>query len=401
MIGTTCEGADLRFVGPAAPKFTPNTFTYRGKPGDTFNPSGSDKVTVTNTGPTGSLLYWCKRNASGTCSPDLTAKYGQKNSSGQYVNKPIGSGGLTSDSLVVSDPAGNKPSCPADPTQGRNADFVVEYKVSNAATNPTQTIPVKVKCTSLAFAWYQGLNTFSGPSDLCRVFAAIVTIQTNVTTLGVSNVTAKVDGAALSGNNISISYNAGQYLVIGNNHCNYSMGTHTLNVEFADPDDSSKLLGTASGTFTVQDNRWTVALANSTDNCTTVPGFALNFKATAPGETDQNFTNVAPGSGRPLYMRADKIYTVVVSDASNNPIGTTTLNFPSSPWGASLPLNIGYSTYKGVNAHAAYGITQVCPNTPAPQAASRLGGDRFLPSFELSNTRWKLTDGLRPEPVQR
>jgi hypothetical protein len=379
LLAATGETIAIKFVGASSASISPLAFTFRGKPGDVFNAN----VTIANSGPAGSLLYWCKQNATGACVPTLNSKY-----------KPVGVPGVnggTSEPLTVSNPAGVTPACPTDPTLATNADFKINYQTSTATGTlalGTQAIPVTVKCTSMTFAWYNGISTFNGPNDLCRIVAAVVTVKSNVA-FSTANFTAKVDGIALGAGNFNVfaSSTPGNYIIVGNNHCNYAVGNHTLSVNLSDPTDTTKLLATTSGVFVQQDNRWTIALQNVTDNCAGIPGVLLSYNVSASGETTQVFTNVAIGAAVPALFRASKTYTIVTTSTGSIG-GTSTWTFPTS-FGAVLPLNIGYSNYGGVNAHGVIGTRTTCP--VAARSAST--PTQLEDVLRLSDTTWTFKEG--------
>ena len=357
----TTETVSIKRVGAAVATFSKTSFVYRGGPNQTFNSTSADKVVVTNTGPSGSLLYICKRGTTGACNPTLADKYRTRNTQGLFTNKPIGSGGIASESLTVKTPANALPKCPANPNTATNANFVMEYKVDAGAV-ATQTIAVVLKCTSVSLAWQNGKSSFDGPNDGCVPPIALVAVNSNVT-ITPSNIRVKIDGALLDANNSFVGTTAtpGVYLVAANNHCNYTVGSHTFTAEVTDPGDPTQLLGTVSSAFTITDNRWTMAIINATNNCPNNPGVVISTTTSAPGDASQVATNIPVGAVRAAQLRAGLTYTIVTTIAGVQ-TGSVQFIFPAVIL-ASLPINFAPSSVGGINAYLEYYITLTCPGS--------------------------------------
>lgn len=384
LLSTTGESVSITYVGPSVASITPTTFTFRGKPGDVFN----SNVNIKNTGPVGSLLYWCKRNASNVCSPTLLQKYTSTSNSKNQILPGIN--GSSTQTTAVTNSAGVVPKCPTDPSlAAQTGSFSVEYQTST--TTGVTTINYTLKCVAMTFAWFDdpsvslAPNVFNGPLDLCRPMVAVVNVKSNLPSLSSADLTVKVDTTVIPSNQLSFfsGPNANDITVYTNNHCNYSVGAHTLSVTLNDPDASGVALASVSGSFTIEDNRWTLALVNATNNCSGIPGAVISTNTSTPGETNQVSTNIAVGAAVPAFLSAGKPYSIDISSTGGIG-GTYSLNFPAS-FGATLPLNIGFTNYSGVNAHAAFGI----------QRGSCAGGRSSTPFVlvpMISDTPWPQGD---------
>lgn len=91
--------------------------------------------------------------------------------------------------------------------------------------------------------------------------------------------------------------------------CNLSVGNHELKARVTD--STGTMVWTSEGApFAVNSNQWSGYLANDTNNCSGIPGLAMDFSVSALGVAEQRQNAVQPGGAMSALINPDLTYTL-------------------------------------------------------------------------------------------